>query len=149
MSEETPRRIPDWLHLVLSLLLSVLALLLVYAIVFVVSDLVSKHVFALNLKDQWIGIVSISLAFLITYSWIRRMRVKTEPVAWKRNLRWSSNLILLVFLAFIAFVAYRVYSQDLDLPQMEQYLPHEMGTTPADSSQVDSLQATEYPADSL
>ena len=150
MSVETPRRIPDWLHLILALLLSALALLLVYAILFVLSDLVSSHLFALNLRDQWIGILSISLAFVITYSWIRRTRAKTEPVAWKRNLRWSANLILMIFLAFILFIAYRVYTQDLNLPQVEQYLPESGASVPADSSQVDSSHSSlDYESDSL
>ncbi len=138
MSEKPPQRIPDWLHLILSLVFSVLALILVYSIVFVISDLVSSHLFALDLTDRWIGIISISLAFLITYGWIRRYRARTQPVNWKRNLRWSANLIILVFIAFLGFIAFKIYSKDIALPQLEQYIP---SSTPADSNST-SLDST-------
>lgn len=137
MSKKSPQRIPDWLHLLLSLVLSLLALLLVYAILFVLSDLVSKHLFALDLTDPWIGIISISLSFLITFFWIRRHRARTEPRIWKRNLRWSANLIFIVFLAFAGYIGYKIYLQDFNWPVLENYLPGK--AAPADSSYRDTL----------
>ncbi len=142
MSEATPPRIPDWLHLILSIVLSVLALILVYAIIFVLSDLVSNHLFAIDLKDRWIGIISISLAFLITFAWIRRIRARTEATAQKRNLRWTANLIILIFIGFLAFIAYRVYQQDFDLPELNDYTSGDQQEIPLDSTAVDSGHAS-------
>lgn len=142
MSEKSPQRIPDWLHLLLSVVLSILALFLVYAIVFVISDLVSTHLFAIDLTAYWIGIISISLACLITYAWVRRHRARTEPVVWKRNLRWSANLILLIFLAFALFVAYRVYTKEFELPHFNDFVPESTVSS-------DSLQSEDTAIDSL
>jgi len=152
MSEKHPQRIPDWLHLIISLVFSVLALILVYSILFVLSDLISTHLFALDLTDRWIGIISISLAFLITYGWIRRYRARTEPVNWKRNLRWSANLIILIFIAFLAFIAFKVYRHDFALPQLDQYLPSsspaDSNSTSLDSAATDSASFEEMVMDS-
>ncbi|WP_421752008.1 hypothetical protein [Croceimicrobium sp.] len=137
MAEEQ-KRIPDWLHLILSICLSLLALGLVYLLVFVSSHLVSRYVFAVDLTDRWIGILSIVLACIITIIWIHRRRARTEPVVWKRNLRLSANLILLILLTFIAFVAFKVFTDEIELPHLDSYLPSNTGF-PADSTVTDSL----------
>lgn len=137
MAEEQ-KRIPDWLHLTLSICLSLLALGLVYLLVFVSSHLLSRYVLALDLTDRWIGILSIVLACIITIIWIRRRRARTEPVVWKKNLRLSANLILLILLTFIAFVAFKVFTDEIELPHLDSYLPSNT-SLPADSTATDSL----------
>lgn len=137
MAEEQ-KRIPDWLHLILSICLSLLALGLVYLLVFVSSHLLSRYIFALDLTDRWIGILSIVLACIITIIWIRRRRARTEPVVWKKNLRLSANLILLILLTFIAFVAFKVFTDEIELPHLDSYLPSNT-SPPSDSTATDSL----------
>lgn len=137
MAEEQ-KRIPDWLHLILSICLSLLALGLVYLLVFVSSHLLSRYVLALDLTDRWIGVLSIVLACIITIIWIRRRRARTERVVWKKNLRLSANLILLILLTFIAFVAYKVFTDEIELPHLDTYLPSNT-ELPADSTSTDSL----------
>lgn len=119
-------------------------LLASYLIIQVLLDLISSHLFNLNLKDHWIGIFSICVAFLITYSYLRRRR-KTEPAAQKRNWRWASNAIALGFLVFVGFIGFRIYQNSLSLPQMQHYLPATTETavdsTASDSIPMDSAEA--------
>lgn len=156
---ESPRRIPNELHLALSLVLGLVVLLASYLILTVLLDLISQYLFGIDLRDQWIGILSISIAFVSTYFWLRRQRRKTEPVNQKRNWRKTSNLIAFVFLLFLAFIAYRIYEQNLSFPDLQSYLPAS-GVEASDSSHSsiqigDSLQApvdsteTASPSDSL
>lgn len=145
----SPRGIPNVLHLALSLVLGLVMLLASYLILNVLLDLISKHLFGLDLRDQWIGIISIVISFSITYAWLRRRRRKTEPVNQKRNWRWTSNLIAIVFLLFLAFIAYRIYEQNLSLPDLQSYLPAS-GAEASDSahSSIEIGDSLEAPIDS-
>lgn len=146
MSKENPQtssnQIPDWMHLAISLAMSFLCLIAAYLIILIILDLVSTHLINLNLTSGWMGIISIIGAFLISFSWARYRRVKTESAVRKRNWRWSANLLLITLLVFLAFVAYRIYQKSLSLPQYGDYFPIgtdlDSNSLPGDSLLIDS-----------
>lgn len=150
---QEPKGIPDGLHLLISLIIGFVMLLVSYFLILIVLDLVSRFVFKLNPQDYWIGIISISLSFLISYSYLRRRRRKTEPVNQKRNWRWASNAIAISFLVFLGFIAFRVYQKTLSLPDLNNYLPKTeqspMDSIQTDSSYIDTNAHSTEPIDSL